>query len=262
MTVKNAKVLPLTYYGLHMAPGVAEYREPNQEPYRIFIDETCIKNMDPTFAGKPLYVRHVDDVNVDNLELEAAGYVFESFYNKIDGKHWVKFVVVSDAGHQAIRNGWTLSNAYILKTFGASGRWHGVDYAKEVLAAEYEHLALVPDPRYEESVILTPEEFKAYNLEKESELKKLANSKGDSNMPFNFFKKSKVENSADLESTSVVLPKSKKEMTITQLVNEMDKIENMQGYANEEHMVKVGNEEMSVGHLVNKYMSMCQEMEK
>ena len=116
-----------------------------------------------------------------------------------------------------------MSNAYIPKEFGGGGKWHGVDYLKEVLRAEYEHLALVPNPRYEESIILTPEEFQAYNLKKESELKKVANSlKQGAKAMFNFFKKTKVDNASDFEALSVVLPKSGKEMTIAQIVNEMD----------------------------------------
>lgn len=76
-------------------------------------------------------------------------------------------------------------------------------------------------------------------------------------MPLNLFKRTKVENSLDLENTIVELPKSKKEMSIATLVNEMDKIENMHGYANGDHLVKVGEDEMSVNDLVKKHQEMC-----
>ena len=39
-------------------------------------------------------------------------------------------------------------------------------------------------------------------------------------MKFNWFSKKKVENSADIENTSVILPKSKIEKTIEQLLTE------------------------------------------
>lgn len=262
--IRNATTLPKVYYGLHFSPGVAEYREAEQEPYRILINEQTIKNMDPTFQGKPVYVDHVEEVDLENIQAEADGYVMESFYNALDGKHWVKFIVVSDRGHEAIRKGWRLSNAYVPTAFVGGGLWHGVEYAKEVTNGEYEHLAIVKHPRYEESIILTPEEFKAYNGEKELALKKLANSKdkkqGEKTMGLKFFKRAKVDNSADLESMSVTLPKSGKEMTITDLVTEMDAIHNMHGYANGDHLVKVGEDEMSVNDLVKKHMDMCNEM--
>jgi hypothetical protein len=250
-----------------MVEGVAEYREPKQEPYRIFIGEEAIKNMDPTFQGKPVYVHHVDQVDLPNLQEEADGYVTESFYNPNDGKHWVKFIVVSDKGHQAIRNGWKLSNAYVAKNTKAGGRWHGVDYLKEVTSGEYEHLAIVPDPRYAESDILTPEEFKAYNEEKQVELKRLANSKneGAPKMKLSFFRKSKVENSSDIEGMSVKLPKSGREVELTTLINEADDAEQKKSepqMCNGDHCVQVGDEKMTVNELVEKHLALKDSMKK
>lgn len=263
------KTMPKVYYGLHFYPGVAEYAEPGKDPYRIYINEETIKNMGPTFVGKPVYVQHVAQVDLDKLQEEADGYVIDSFYNKADGKHWAKFVIVSDKGHEAIRNGWKLSNAYVPKNMGQGGLHNGVEYKHEIMAGEYEHLAIVSNPRYEESIILTPEEFKEYNLKKESELNKLANSKvttkGEKSMNFNFFKKSKVENSTDLESMSVTLPKSKIEKTLSQLINEADEGEMKKKepqMANEDHMVKIGENQMSVKELAQAYNDMLEEKKK
>ena len=269
MKIENAKTLPKIYYGLHMVEGVAEYREPqinNGQPYRIFVGESCIKNMDSTFSGRPVYVSHVDDVNLDKLQEEADGYVVESFFNKSDGKHWAKFIVVSDRGHEAIRGGWKLSNAYIPKKFSGGGLWHGVEYLKEVEEGEYEHLALVPNPRYEESIILTPEEFKAYNERKESELKKFSNSitKGAKSM-FNFFKKSKVENTADFDEMSVILPKSKVEKTLSTIINEMDEVEmnakSESPMANMDHCVKVNGKMMKLHDAMKHYQELMEKIE-
>ena len=261
MKVKNAKSLPEIYYGLHMVEGTAEYSEAGKEPYRIYIGETTIKNMNPTFQGKPVYVDHVDEVDLDNIQEEADGYVIDSFYNKSDGKNWVKFIVVSDRAKEAIRMGWRLSNAYVPNSFAGGGENHGVSFAKEVTGGEYEHLAIVRHPRYEESVILTPEEFKTYNGEKEVELTRLANSKDNVKekvkMKFNIFKRTKVENAIDIEGLMIELPKSKKEMLMSDVVTKYDAVLNMNGYANGDHMVKVGEDEMSVNDLVKKHMEMC-----
>lgn len=259
MKINNAKTLPQRYYGLHMAPGVAEYREPGQNPYRIFLNEDTIKKMDATFTGRPVYVGHVEEVDLDKIG-EADGFVSKSFYNAADGKHWVEFVVITDKGHEAIRNGWKLSNAYIPKEFAGGGHWHGVEYLKEVKNGEYEHLAIVPDPRYSESVIFTPEQFKKYNSDKELELKKFANSKGDKSV-FKFWKREKIENSIDLEGSMVLLPESKKEMPVSEALKVADKFLNMQGYANGDHMIKVGEDEMSVNDLVSKFCDMKKNME-
>jgi len=270
-SLKNAMQMPKRYYGLHFYPGVAEYREGDKEPYRVFINEATAKKMDPTFTGKPVYVRHVDEVDLRNLQNEADGFVVRSFFNKADGKHWVEFIVVSDKGHAAIAKGWKLSNCYTPKGGLASGGQHnGVDFKNEIMDGEYEHLAIVDNPRYEESVILSPEDFKKYNEQKEAELQKLANSKdaqkagkkGEGKMGFSIFKRAKVENEADLKEMVVTLPKSKVDMSLEQIVNELDevKVQNMAGYANDEHMVKTGDdEEMSVKDLRKNYNKMKEE---
>jgi hypothetical protein len=265
MKIENAKQLPKRYFGLHMVEGVAEYKDKasnTDEAFRIFIGETTLKNMNSTFEGKPVYVHHVDYVKLDEIQ-NADGYVLKSFYNKTDGKQWAEFIIVSDRGHEAIRMGWTLSNTYVLKNVSGGGDWHGVAYNKEVTEGEYEHLAIVPNPRYQESVIFTPDEFKTYNQNKEIELTKLANSnktiKG-ATMKLDFWNKKKVENGADFESMSVTLPKSKKEVTLISLVNDADSAEMKKDekvFANGEHRVKVGEEEMSVNELTQKYSDMC-----
>ncbi len=268
MTVKllNGEGKGQVFYGLHMVPGVAEYQEPGKEAFRIFINEDAIREMGPTFAGRPIFVEHVDEVeeNLTKLKTEADGWVVESFYNAADGKNWVKFIIVSELGLSAIRRGYRLSNAYIPKSFGPSGLWNGVSYQKEVTSGEYEHLAIVKNPRYEESVVMSPEEFKAYNDEKNVKLERLANSKeerGETKMKF--WKREAVKNAADLEGVMVELPKSKTEISLTKLINDHDAILNMHGYANGDHLVKVGDkDEMSVNDLVKKHMEMSNELEK
>jgi len=258
------------YYGMHFYPGVAEYSEPGKDPFRIFVNEDTIRKMNPTFAGRPVFVEHVDEVseNVDDLRSGADGWVVESFFNEADGKHWAKFIIVSERAKRAIQKGYRLSNAYIPQgPFGPGGLWNGVTYAKQVLGGEYEHLAIVKNPRYEESTIMTPDQFKNYCEEQKSELKRLANSnqneKENTEMKLNFFKKKveKVENSSDLEGLSVTLPKSGKEKTIVQLVTEVDARAVLNGYANEEDKVKIGENEMSVKDLVANYGKMCSELE-
>lgn len=260
MTIQNSK--GRVYYGLHMYPGVAEYKE-SGDAFRVFVNEDTIRGMGPTFAGRPVFVMHVDEVagDLDALKNDADGWVVKSFYNEADGKHWVEFIVVSDKGEQAIKSGYRLSNCYVPKAFERGGEWNGVSYQKEVTSGEYEHLAIVPNPRYEESVVLTPDQFKEYNESKRIELQRLANDKGGKSV-LKFFKKAKVENSGDLENMVVVLPKSGREVDITTLVNEADAAQALKNsgasmYANDDQKVKVGEGEMTVKELVNAYQEKC-----
>lgn len=216
----NASIEPKVLYGLHFCDGIAEYKDQN---LTVFVGDKVARKMDATFAGKPLYVDHAEKVELKDIE-KADGYVVESFYNEADGKHWAKFIVVTDVGHTALQKGFKLSNAYLVKSKAHGGVWHGADYDEEIMDAEYEHLALVQNPRYAESIILTPEQFKDYNNNKKAENERLKNSLGDTKM-FKFFKTQKVENSADLGEMSVELPLSKITISISKLINEADKAE-------------------------------------
>lgn len=249
--MKNSK--GTVFYGLHFYPGVAEYSEPGKNPYRVFLNENTIRSMGPTFAGRPVFVTHVDGVeeDVDELRKGADGWVIESFYNEADGKHWVKFIAVTEKAEQAIKQGWQLSNCYIPKSFSKGGLWNGVTYAKEVTGGEYEHLAIVPNPRYAESVVLTPEKFKQYNEEKLLEVKRLSNAK-EKSVKISLFKKEKVTNSDELLEMSVMLPKSKKDVTIGELVEEAD-ARRMSNAVDLKQIVEVDDEEITVGELLERY---------
>lgn len=270
---------PKLYYGLHMAEGTAEYKK-SDGAYRILIRESAIKKMDKTMQGIPVIVNHVDDEidykNIDHNK-DIDGWVVRSFFNKSDGKHWAEFMVTTQRGEDALRQGYRLSNCYIPKQYTNGGEWHGVQYAKEVTDAEYEHLAIVKNPRYPESIVLTPEEFKLYNEKKELELERLANSKDEKvvevpkqngekrKMKFNMFKREKVEkltNETDIESLVVELPKSKKEYTYEMLVNKSDEAEMKNGFANGEDKVKVGEKDMTVNELVEYFKNSEKEKEE
>lgn len=258
MKIRNA--IPKMFYGLHFQDGVAHYKDLEDQPM-VYVGSDTAKRMDRTFQGRPVFVLHEDDVDISNVQ-DADGVVVRSFYNKADGNHWAEFLVYTDDGLDKIKKGWKLSNAYEVTGKVGSGNWHGVDYDYEITDGDYEHLAIVPNPRYADSIILTPDEFKQYNLDKEAELQRLSNSKGENKM-FKLFKKEKVKNSDELAQMSVILPKSKQEKTITQLVNEADEsaMKKDDKVANEDSKIKVGDKELTVKELVNFYME-NQESEK
>lgn len=248
------------FYGLHFQDGVAEYKDLEGQPM-VYIGSDAAKRMDRSFQGRPVFVLHEEDVDIANVQ-EADGIVVRSFYNKADGNHWAEFLVYTDEAIEKLKQGWKLSNAYEVTNKVGSGNWHGVDYDFEVIDGEYEHLAIVPNPRYADSIVLTPDEFKQYNLDKEAELQRLSNSQGESKM-FKLFKKEKVKNSDELAQMSVILPKSKVEKTVTQLVNEADEeaVRKEAKMANEDDKIKVGEKEMTVKELVDFYNEKCENEE-
>lgn len=204
MTRENAKQMPATYFVRHMVPGVCGYNDGN-----VFIDLDVMKKMAPTFAGKPVFVGH-QPVDVETVEADADGYVFDCFYNEVDGWFWSRICIHSDKAHQAVRDGWAVSNAYMPSEYGAGGQYLNVDYNQKVLNAAFTHLAIVANPRYEAATIMTPEEFRLYQEEKRNEFKQLQNSK-DEKKGISMFKifnktaaKTEVTNEADIREDSIV----------------------------------------------------------
>lgn len=218
--IKNAKQKPAVLYGMHFVPGIAE--DPTEENSLLFLNEQTLRDMDETFAGCPVYVNHVEGANLARIEEEADGYVVRSFYNATDGKHWAQFLVTSDAGHAAIKQGWKLSNAYSAESLGPAGVWNGVSYKKQIVKGKFDHLALVQNPRYAESVVMTPEQFEMYNLDLRKSLSLVANNgtivKKEAQMPnlLSLFKKTPVD-STDFEDSIVTLPTGK-EVSVKDLV--------------------------------------------
>lgn len=253
---QNAKEEPKVFYCKHIAPGVCAYADET-----ILIGEEALKGMDKTFAGKPIYVNH-QKVNLDNLQEEADGYVAESFYLPEDGCHWAKIIIISDKGHEAIRKGWKVSNAYVPDEFGVGGEWHNVPYNREVMKAHYTHLALVDNPRYEEAEVLTPEQFKSYKEEKQAQLKALENKKEPKGevktMKWKLFKRTEVTNSEDLSNTMVELSNGTA-ISIGEMVNSVEKdIQEKEEAKNKcndllEDVVKVNGEDMKVKDLIEAY---------
>lgn len=263
--IKNALEEPKLFYALHMCAGVAEYPEMEGSP-RILIEEETLRKMDPTAQGKPIYVHHVEKVDLANLQEEMAGVWVRSFFNEADGKHWAEIMVISDEGHQAVRNGWKVSNAYQPTSEGPGGMWHGVEYQAEIMDGEFTHLALTPTPRYQESVIFSPEEFKKYNERLTEQRLALQNSsiKGERKMKLNFFKREAVKNAEDLSGMEVTLPKSNKTISLERLVNEADdritREEKGEEMANVMHKVKLHDGSMcNVGELIEKFKTSAEE---
>lgn len=261
-----------------MAEGLAEYRmaEVNEgNPFRVLLRQPLINEMNKTFEGCPVYLLHEDEVDLNNLDMsEVDGVVVRSFFNKSDGNTWVEFLAFTDQAKEAIKlKKWKVSNCHITDEQVGGGSWQGVPYHYEVTKGHYEHLAIVPNPRYNQSIVLTPEQFNEYNAENDKALTKLQNSKDDEktgeimSKVFSLFKREKLTNAEDLIKMDVLLPKSGKTVSVEKLFNEADQAEvdkkenaGKPVYANEEHKVKINEkDEMSVKELLNAYSELLKK---
>jgi hypothetical protein len=250
--IKNASQLPKFYYAKHMQPGTVKY-----DDGIYLVDTDLIKNMAPSGNGVPVYVQHIDgDVDLKRLKEDADGYVTESFYNELDGWAWFKFIAVDDRAHEAIKKGWSVSNAHLPTQYGRGGSKNNVPYIKEVLNSDYTHLAIVPDPRYEGACIMTPDEFKSYQESNRNKLNELRNSKEKKPM-LKFFKNEKKEVSGEaIDMDTEVDLGNGETATLGQMA------EALQNAKKAAKKIKVGDEEMTVDELVNSFQKMNKKAKK
>lgn len=226
----NASKFPQEFYCRHIQPGLCGYGDEN-----VLVDTDAVKRMLLNNAvGKPVYILHSDASHEDrlrNLKEESAGYITGSFYNEADGWGWFKFLAVDDSAHSAIANGWKVSNAYVPTEWGIGGTKNNVRFDREVLNGYFTHLAIVPDPRYEDACIMTPEEFRAYQANKKQELVQLQNAKTDSAkgnqmLPkFSFFKNERKEVSS-IDAETIVEYDAGKVATVGEMINALKEKKN------------------------------------
>lgn len=251
----NATREPRMFYALHMSHGLAGYEDED-----ILVDIDAMKRMSPSFQAKPLYVGH-QDVKLDSIQQDADGWVVRSFYNENDGCLWAECIAVSDKAHQAIDNGWAVSNAYVPTEWGSGGTFHNIDYNRKIVNAQFTHLALVPDPRYEEAKVLLPEAFKQYQELKQGELKELQNNKSGDKPMFKIFKNEKKE-VTNIDADTMVELQNGKSVSLKEMIEAVENAKKNEKKEEEEKVnmdmkINVGDESMSIKELANKYTSMC-----
>lgn len=265
MEKKNAKQMPEIFYCRHIEQGVAKYSSE-----MLLIQNECLKKMAKTMLGKPVVVIH-QDINeefIDKLQERSDGYVVENFYNELDGWWWAKMIIVSDDGHDAIAKKWSVSNAYKPLESTVAGEWHSVFYDREIKDAEYTHLAIVPNPRYENALILDCEQYKKYNEQKKRELEELKNSKenkkeGGRMLKFFTREKKEVKTSEEIQNSFVEI--DGKEVAVQDLISnaikknaEDEEAKKKAELAEKEKMnmdseVDVGDKKMKLKDLVESY---------
>jgi len=256
MEIKNASRHAQPFYCCHMTPGLAGYNGKN-----YLVDTEAMKRMAASMVGKPIYIGH-QKVDLEKLH-EADGFVTDCFYNEVDGKLWAKCLAVSDAAHQAVKEKWDVSNAYMPTVTDKGGVYNGVDYVKKVLEGYFTHLAIVKEGRYNEAKIFTPEEFRKYQDEKKNELKELQNSKDKNNnggfkMKFFKNKREEITNGADLDADTQVEIENGVTVSLGEMINAVkkaseDEKRNAKEKLNMDAEIECGDETMTVKELMNRY---------
>lgn len=146
---ENAKDWAKVYTGKNaMYQGIATYEDES-----ILLTNETLKEYINDLKGKPVLILHKSGVCPENMNDDAVGYVTEAYYNSETGNFDCKFIIKDDEAKELIKQGYSVSTAYIPTEYGAGGSYINTPYDKEIKGLKFTHLALVPDPRYEEAKI-------------------------------------------------------------------------------------------------------------
>lgn len=150
--IKNESRWPQKYTFKFIEPGLVSYKDLGFKKPLLLKKET-IDQIIPSFIGKPVIVKH-QDVDTKNFIDMAVGYITDITYNSGDGWYYSDVLITKDEGHEKINAGWGVSCLYTTKGMGDGGKYHDIEYEREILGGVGEHLALVENPRYEECLMV------------------------------------------------------------------------------------------------------------
>jgi hypothetical protein len=160
MTVKNAA--PKRYRAYYIEPGLADYSD--LDLGMVLIQKPALDKMMDSYIGKPVWnmshrttdeVEAFDFANQDPKDL-ADGIIAATGYDPESGWYWQDILVWDQETQDTIdlkdRNGnpiYSASCAYTPTKEIGGGSYHGIEYQAEVIDGRGDHLAIVPNPRYE-----------------------------------------------------------------------------------------------------------------
>jgi hypothetical protein len=147
----NEQGWPKSYKCNFLEPGAVSYEDVGQG--MAFLKKETMDTWIQSFKGKPVIIEH-QDIDPKNFKSKAVGYITQVWYEPADGWYWLEFLITDDEGHEAIKDGYSVSCSFdVLETLPGS-EWHAIKYDEEITKGDGQHLALVTSPRYEDCRIV------------------------------------------------------------------------------------------------------------
>jgi hypothetical protein len=107
-----------------------------------------------SFVACPVIVKH-KKLTKDNVDDERVGVVNSVWFDANDAWFYCDGVIYDTDAIRKIENGWSVSCTYdMTESTGESGEWHNIHFDDELLNGVFQHLAIVPNPRYEDATII------------------------------------------------------------------------------------------------------------
>lgn len=231
-------------------PGLVNYDDSGKGT--VLVKKSTLDKMSQSLKNKPVINNEHRDVNPSDFKMgRADGIVTSVSYNAESGWYEGEMSVWDPDTKANIRNGFAVSCAYGVSDWGEPGVHNNIPYEAEVMDGEYQHLAIVPNPRYEGATI------------------QMNNSKGGSKMKLNIWSwlkgdKPTLQNSVEMESDQAKVEiKPGQEVALTVLVNSYKAVEEKKAAAaaaaastklSDDQIVDVGGKKVTVAELRNSFL--------
>lgn len=133
------------------------------------VSKEALDSFVQTLVGCRVVIRHQNITSENDADDQRVGVVSSVRFNAEDGWFWCDGIIWDAEALKKIEQGWSVSCCYDAEqTTGEGGEWHNMHYDDELVTGKFIHLAIVPNPRYEDATILlnSKEEKKAmlFNL--------------------------------------------------------------------------------------------------
>ena len=149
VTVKiNEKKWPEFYECNFLEQGMVSYEDVGQG--KALLKKEAIDKMLPSFKGKPVIDKRHRNIDPENYEKYAVGYITDVWFDIPTGWYRCRFLLTNDDAKKSIADGYGVSCSFKVIATEKGGSWHAMPYDEEITEGEGEHLAIVDTPRYEE----------------------------------------------------------------------------------------------------------------
>lgn len=145
-----------------LEPGVVRFGD---KGLMIYISKEAIERYSYRLKGKPITIGHIEGITEENAQEVSVGDVAVC---PNPGECIV--TINNEEADQRISNGERFSCCWVPIKWGPAGTWHNVPYDRELVEMDFTHLAIVPDPRYENvEVFMNSKEYKNQTLRPRSD---------------------------------------------------------------------------------------------
>lgn len=252
---------PQPYSCKFIEAGIVSYED--SDAGIALLKKETIDKMAHTFIGKPVIIDH-NTVTPENIEKYAVGYVTRVSFCPEDGWFYADFIICDDEAKKCIdEDGYSVSCAYNVLDVASGGLWHDIKFDGEITEGCFTHLALVKQPRYEESKITKQLPVMLVN----GKSAHYVNQTEESEM-FKIFKKKENEKQEDFSNLHVAI--NGKDVPVAEIIksfienkkNEKDEKKEEKRMAKDEDIVDINGNAYSIAELKAAYASKKNEKEE